>query len=390
MKTQSPLPRYNRETADLANILNDCSIDAIIAIDTQHNIIAWNNAAALIYKKNKIEVLGKSLMEAIPSMAADPETLRAIDIAKNGIKSFLPASRSFDHRRHVENHFIPLKDDEGNPQGIMNLVHDVSHRIKAEENLQHLNEELERRLRQLRIASEELAYFTYITSNKIKEPIRQVYTSIEHLIKIEADKLTDSGKASFRRIQSSVNRMDLLLDDMLKLSQISIMESPDKYIDVNILVHEVAEALKKKAQKRVNIMIEPLCSIKGHEEYLRSLFHQLIDNAIKFNEHEEAEIRISSKEMTVDQISYCRYSVADNGIGFAPEEATKIFSMFEKLHQGKYKGSGVGLTIAKKIMEVHDGFIEAESAPGKGSAFHCYFRLEQVVEPISSPVYSAA
>ncbi|HYJ63227.1 MAG TPA: ATP-binding protein, partial [Parafilimonas sp.] len=265
-----------------------------------------------------------------------------------------------------------------------NIVHDVAHRIKAEQQLQRLNEELEKKIRQLKITSDELASFTYITSNKIKEPMRQIYTGVEHLIQVEASRLSDSGKASFRRMQSSLNRMDLLLDDVLSLAQISILEKSETKVDLSVLVKEVSNHIKKISDKKVNIVIEEICVITGHKNYLYLLFYNLLENAVKFNENDVAEIKVSCKKITLNEISqqlmereyYC-ITITDNGIGFDAGDDERIFKMFEKLNPpGKYKGSGTGLAIARKIMEAHDGFIQAESTPGEGSSFHCYFPVE--------------
>jgi PAS domain S-box-containing protein len=376
---KSGAPTLSKST--LTEILNDHSIDAIIAIDTAYNVIAWNKTAALIYGVSKTQAMGKPVFQLIPSLKQDEETCNAINKTLSGQTTFISASKHFTHRLHKENHYIPLINNDGILIGAMNIVHDVAHRIKAEQQLQNLNEELERKVRQLKITSDELASFTYITSSKIKEPIRQIYTGVEHLIKVEANHLTDSGKASFRRMQSSLNRMDLLLDDVLSLAQISILEKTDTAVDLNELVKEVANHIKKVSEKKVNITIEELCIINGHESYLYLLFNNLLDNAVKFNENEVAEITVNCEKVVLNEMNeqfieeeYFCVTITDNGIGFDMPDTERMFLMFEKLNPpGKYKGSGTGLTIARKIMEAHNGFIEAESIPGKGSSFHCYF-----------------
>jgi PAS domain S-box-containing protein len=370
--------------SSLAEILNDHSIDAIIAIDTAHNVIAWNKTAALIYGVSKAQAMGKPVFELIPSLKKDEETFNAINKALSGHTAFVAASKLFTHRQHKENHFIPLKNDDGFIIGAMNIVHDVAHRIKAEQQLQYLNEELERKMRQLKITSDELASFTYITSSKIKEPIRQIYTGVEYLIKLEANHLSDSGRASFRRMQSSLNRMDLLLDDVLGLAQISILQKPETTVDLGEVINEVANRIKT-TEKKVNIVVEEMCELTGHRNYLDLLFYNLFQNAVKFNENDVAEIKVTCEKVILNEVHekfieteyYC-VTIADNGIGFDMADAEKIFTMFEKLHApGKYKGSGTGLAIARKIMDAHNGFIRAESVPGKGSSFHCYFPAEE-------------
>jgi signal transduction histidine kinase len=378
---------------DLAAILNDCSIDAIIAIDTGYRIIAWNHAAEIVYKAKKSKALGTLLLQLIPGIKEDEDFLNAIKQALKGFKSFVPASKKYTHRIHCENHFITLTDNDGNIIGAMNIAHDVAHRIKAERQLQYLNDELEKRFRQLKTTSEELASFTFITSNKIKEPIRQVYTGIEHLINAEAGKLSDSGKATFRRIQSSLNRMDLLLDDVLSLAQISILQKPVTNIDLTELVKEVSSDIKSKAEKNVKINFEELCIVAGYKDYLQILFYNLLDNAIKFNENETAIIHLNCEKVALNEEAgsvieeYFKVSITDNGIGFEEADKEKIFDMFEALHpRGKYKGSGMGLTIARKIMYAHDGFITVESKPGIGSSFHCFFPVvENYVSKLSEP-----
>ncbi len=369
----------------LEEMLNDCSIDAIMAIDTEKNLIAWNTIAEKIHGRKKYEVIGKPLLEIIPSTSEDEETLQAVNLAFKGIKSFVPASRKYYHRMHAENHFIPLKENDGRIIGVMNIVHDVAHRIKAEEELQRLNDELEKRFRQLKLTSDELASFTYLTSNKIKEPIRQIYTGIEFLIKTEAGRLTDTGKASFRRIQSSLNRMDLLLNDVLSLSKISILQIPDTEVNLNEIVNQVITDMKNKLEESNAVVnIGSLCIIQGDKDYLYLLFHNIIDNAVKFNTSPQPMIKIDCKKTSFEKAShelldepgyYC-INITDNGIGFENNDAEKIFIMFEKLNASKYKGSGMGLTVARKIMDAHNGFLQVESVPGDGSIFHCYFPID--------------
>jgi len=337
-------------------------------------------SAEKIYGTEKNEAIGQSVFDVIESLKDDPETIDAINQALKGSKRFVPASKQFKHRCHAENHYIPLNKNSNAVLGVMNIVHDVAHRIKAEQQLQYLNEELEKRYRQLQATSQELATFTYITSNKIKEPIRQIYTGIEHLITVEASRLSNSGKETFRRMQTSLTRMDLLLDDILSIAQISILEKPNTTVDLTALAEEAFVEIKKKTDKNPVIAINELCVVKGHRNYLFMLFHNLLQNAIKFNESNEPLIDISCKKVMLEEASalstdaeYFKITIADNGIGFADGDKEKIFTIFEKLNGNQYKGSGIGLTIAKKIMDAHDGFIIAESTPGKGASFHCFF-----------------
>ena len=369
----------------LAEKINDSSIDRVMAIDLSWNIIAWNRTSELISGIKKDSLLGKNLLDVFPQMLNDEELLQAIKSAFEGKKTFLPSdSRSFN-RLYYENHFIPLRENNGKLIGVMNIMHDVAHRIKAEKQLQKLNLALEKKYHQLKKANNELATFTYITSRDIKEPLKQVYTSLELLAKKEGHILSNISKGNLRRMQSSLNRMNLLLDDILAVSGISRQDKPFSSVDLNSVLQEVLENMAGKIfEKKAHIHAVPLPAIPGYRDMLLYFFHNIIDNALKFQDEENIpELVISStiiniapgpNEFTEDR-PYAQISFADNGIGFDPQDAEKIFLMFERLHDRKYHGSGTGLTICKKIIEEHDGFIEVESEPGKGSVFHCNFPL---------------
>ncbi|MBE7169145.1 MAG: PAS domain S-box protein [Williamsia sp.] len=363
-------------------MLNDCSIDAIIAIDVQHTIIAWNATAEIVYGMRKAAVLGKPLQKVLPSLLEDPETRQAIARAYEGTKSFVPASKTYSHRVQVENHFIPLEHERG-IIGVMNIVHDVAHRIKAEEQLQALNNRLEKQYRQLQQTSSELASFTFISSSNIKQPIRQIYTAVENLIRAEAGRLTDAGKAAFRRIQSSLSKMDLLLDDMLRLARISTLEKPETPVDLDMVLAEVTASLHKKTEEKgVNIVAESLCIIPGHKEQLYLLFQHLLGAALRFSENKAPAVRVGCEkvwasefpEVALSEKEYCRITVQYKGSNAGLEEEQVTPSSSEGGQSGKYKNTGIEIAIARKIMNAHEGFIRVEHSPEGFTHVHCFFQ----------------
>ncbi|WP_276485598.1 sensor histidine kinase [Paraflavitalea pollutisoli] len=376
-------PQYLVSPA-LAEMLNDCSIDRIMAIDLQWNIIAWNRTAEMVSGIRGAEILGRNLLEVFPQCRQDKELLQAMELAFSGIKSFVPAHRERFNRQHYENHFIPLKSEEGKLLGIMNIMHDVAHRIKAEQQLHKLNIALKKKYEQLERANEEQAQITYITSHNIKEPLRNVYSSLELLIRAEAKSLSDGGKANLRRMQSSLNRMNLLLDDIVALSGIHAPMDEGTPVDLNEVLQQVSAQLTEKLlSSDATVAAAVLPVVNGYKDILHYLFLYLMNNAIRFRPHQAPlRIAISSQSVTMPdndpyeegQRAFFKISVTDNGTGFEPEDAERIFLMVDKMPQ-KYASSGAGLAICRKIMLAHDGFIEAEGWPGKGAAFHCYFPL---------------
>ncbi|MET0637704.1 MAG: ATP-binding protein [Chitinophagaceae bacterium] len=364
----------------LAEMLNDSSIDRVMAIDLDKKIISWNKTSEKITGIPSRDVIGRELTEVFPHLLGDHHYLHAIDTAVKGHKSFLPSDRNIPHRHLSELHFIPLIGDGDKVVGVMTIAHDVSHRIKAEQQLQLLNQQLEKKYRELERASAELSTFTIITSTSIKEPVRHLYTGLEFLVKSEGRNLSDAGKASMRRMQSALNRMNLLVNDILTFSQISNPDTIPVEIDLRTIMEEVREKLLVKIRE-TNTQIEitgEWPSVLGHRDLVSLLLFHLADNAIKF----QPEGNIPKLTVDVTKTTavgenlpgeYIRLSLIDNGIGFADEDASRIFNLFEKLHGNEYRGSGMGLAIARKIMELHDGFILTRSLPREGSVFQCYF-----------------
>ena len=133
--------KHHHSDLNLAEMLNDASIDRGMAIDTGWKVIAWNQTNERISGIKKSDALGKHIMEIFPQLSSDEEMVSAFEHAMQGRKTYLPAKGKLFNRNHYENHFMPLQDDEGHVLGVMNIMHDVAHRIKAERQLQHLNAE---------------------------------------------------------------------------------------------------------------------------------------------------------------------------------------------------------------------------------------------------------
>lgn len=372
----------------LTEMLSDSAIDRVMAIDNNWNIIAWNRISELITGISRKKLIGENLLDAFPQILNDKEMLDAITMAFEGRKSFLPSLSNSFNRHYAENHFIPLKDKNDNVVGVMNIIHDVAHRIKVEKQLQKLNTALEKKYQQLEKANNELATFTYITSRDIKEPLKHVYTSLELLIKKEGASLSNMSKGNLRRMQGSLNKMNLLIDDITAVASISTRSEPYTEVDLDDILAKTTNDLKNKInEKRAVIESVTLPLVTGYRNMLEYLFFHLLDNALKFQyEGETPRVNIACDVVTggvsetkelADGRDYLKISFQDNGIGFNQADAEKIFNLFEKLNGREYHGSGVGLTIAKKIVEAHDGFIEGISSPGNGAIFNCYLPIEQ-------------
>jgi light-regulated signal transduction histidine kinase (bacteriophytochrome) len=266
---------------------------------------------------------------------------------------------------------------DGSP--ISQETQDLLNRIKA------LNQELVKRNRRLEFLNSELKTFTSIAANDYKETLKKLYTGMEYIINNDAKHLSNEAKANVRRAQSAIQKLKLLTEDIVSYASIQSLEPHATEVNLNEILSNVEKDLQKSIQDaHITLDCGKLSTITGYPFLISLLFNHLIDNAIKFRKDDESgHIKVSCDEKMGSEIGhpdaspnvkYCVITFADNGIGFEKDNSEHLFIIFSKLHEkGKYKGSGIGLAIAKKIMEMHEGFITGEGIPGDGAVFKCYF-----------------
>ncbi|HET9824459.1 MAG TPA: ATP-binding protein [Chitinophagaceae bacterium] len=271
--------------------------------------------------------------------------------------------------------------------GLIVYREDVTETKQAEDKIMELNKALFSKNRELEALSSELRTFNTIAANDYHETLKNLYNSMEFIVNNDGRNLSDAGKANIRRAQAAIQKMKLLTDDIIAFSKINSHEQMTA-VDLNEILVSVENGLdqKIKAENAV-ILADKLPTITGYPALLSLLFYHLIANAIKFRKTEiepKLEIRHSLREgaliehsAAINNINYHLVSFIDNGIGFDPQEGEKIFTMFYRRHEkGKQKGSGIGLAICKKIMDLHDGFIASECTPDC-TTFKCYFPIHE-------------
>jgi len=256
---------------------------------------------------------------------------------------------------------------------------------EKEAHLTKLNGSLFATNREMHALNSELKTFTTVAGTNYRETLRHLYIHLETIVMQDARNLSNSSRANLRRAQGAVQKMKLLTEDLISFS--SLHETSVKEVNVDldkILQAAVHDFESKPNHPEVEINCDHLPLISGYPSLLPLLFHNLLDNAIKFRKEDKQHvINITCKEVNGEDLDiegaekdlrYYVISFTDNGIGFSQEQSGKIFEMFSQLHEkGKYRGSGVGLAVCKKIMEMHEGFITAEGIPDDGASFHCYF-----------------
>jgi signal transduction histidine kinase len=271
-------------------------------------------------------------------------------------------------------------------EGLVNVWEDITEQKQAEEKIRELNRTLLINNRELASVNSELKTFNSIAATDYTDTLRKLYTNLEFIIAHDARNLTDEGKANVRRAQSAIQKMKLLTEDIVSYSRIHTHDTDLQRVDLVTMLQAIQDDMRRNWPD-ININIdcqENMPAIEGYPFLLNLLFHHLIDNAIKFRkENIHPVVKVSCRDYDAASVKhpaaipgtrYNRYTFTDQGIGFEQTSAEDIFLIFHRLHQkGMYKGSGIGLAICRKIMDIHGGFIIAESTPGDGAHFHCYF-----------------
>jgi signal transduction histidine kinase len=252
--------------------------------------------------------------------------------------------------------------------------------------LEATNVELARRADELARSNAELDQFASIASHDLQEPLRKVRTFTERIVQTEGDALSERGLDYLRRANASAERMQRLIEDLLKFSRVATQGRPFGPVDLGAITREVVEDLEDPINGAgAEIRIGELPTINADAHQMRQLVQNLISNAIKFHrDGVKPEVEISA-EQTGD---FVKLTVRDNGIGFDRQYRGRIFRVFERLHgRGTYPGTGIGLALCRKIAERHGGTVVADSVPGQGSVFIVTLqakRSEAVVRPPSS------
>jgi two-component system CheB/CheR fusion protein len=260
---------------------------------------------------------------------------------------------------------------------------------KRTKELKIANESLEVKNTALLNMNKELEAFAYVSSHDLQEPLRKLQTFAGIILEKEKQNLSDKGKKYFHLMQQAAERMQQLIHDLLAFSLISIAERKFENTDLNIIIEEVKKEFKDAiAEKHAVIEVKEICEVYIIPFQFRQLMHNLISNALKFSDPQRPpHIKIKSRNIKYSkknivklptQKEYCHISITDNGIGFEQNFSSKIFEVFQKLHgKEEFAGTGIGLAIAKKIIDNHNGIINATSELNKGTTFNIYIPVSQ-------------
>ncbi len=280
----------------------------------------------------------------------------------------------------------PFADSDGSRINL-EVGMDITERVRAESRLKDYSEKLES-------SNQELREFAYVASHDLQEPLREI-TNFSNLIRNKyGGHLDKKGTDYLLRMEAAAGRMRNLISGLLEYSRLTTHKRPFKPVDLNTLINNVLSDIDELIkQNNASVTRESLASIEADSNQMRQLFQNLVTNAIKFNENPQPRVYIQGKMLdrpeAPDNARYRRFSrrwyrfwVSDNGFGFEPEFAERIFSPFQRLSDARYiEGSGIGLSICRRIVARHGGSITAQSVPGEGSTFVVTLPVERKGAP---------
>ncbi|MBW3468648.1 PAS domain-containing protein [Arthrospiribacter ruber] len=270
---------------------------------------------------------------------------------------------------NVEDRGLIVRDEKGEAVRIVGAMSDITHRKEYEASLQRLNRDLKKQAKALEISNAELEQFAYVASHDLQEPLRMVSSFLLQLEKKYGNKLDEKAKQYIHFAVDGAKRMRQIILDLLDFSRVGKNEGDQVMIDLNEVVEEALLMHRKSIEeKKAQIHIDHLPKLKGYKTPFFQLFYNLINNAFKYS-NDNIPLQLSIK---VKELDDCwEFSVQDNGIGIEKEYFDRIFIIFQRLHgKDQYGGTGMGLSIVKKLVENFNGEVRVESEYGKGSTFY--------------------
>ncbi|HMD96803.1 MAG TPA: PAS domain S-box protein [Terriglobia bacterium] len=345
----------------------ESSNDAIVGKTVDGIITSWNRSAQQLYGFSPEEALGQPVSIIIP-----PERSAELE-------EILHAIRDEGRVKHVETVRLrkdgtrvdvsvtasPIRDAEGKVIGASSIVRDITERKQIEAALAKRAEELAR-------SNAELERFAYVASHDLQEPLRMVASFTQLLAKRYRGKLDGEADEFIGYAVDGARRMQVLINDLLTYSRVGTRGKDFNPTNCEAVLEVALENLKNAIEETGAVVShDPLPTVRADETQLFQLIQNLVGNALKFHGSAPPRVHVSAQEVDGEW----RFSVRDDGIGIDPQHAERIFVIFQRLHTAaEYPGTGIGLAIAKKIVERHGGRIWVESEPGHGATF--YFTLK--------------
>lgn len=360
--------------------LIDSSVEFIMVIDKNLDIITVNKRFEQALRLGRDQLKGKNLFDINP-MAKNTEQHDSILKALKGETVHLEKRQAiYRPEIYLDTYYFPLLVHE-KTEGVIVMARDVSAIVKTEKMLEQINVELQR-------SNEDLQQFAHVASHDLKEPVRKILTFGNRLKQEFGSELPEKAIGYLSKVESSAIRMYSMIDGVLLYSSLNALDQTKENIELKEMLQNIESDLELLiTQKEATIETGEMPLIEGSNILMYQLFYNLMNNSLKFSSPDRKPIiRIFSSSVSENEIEfnnlnrqreYVKITLLDNGIGFTDEQAKKIFGSFTRLHsKDKYEGTGLGLSLCKKIVERHGGVINASGKEGEEARF-------EIILPVS-------
>lgn len=329
--------------------------------------VNWNKNFETVTEYSNDEVLKSSPLNYFTGETKKKLAVKILTVFTKG-EATVEGELLTKSGKHIPHYFTGKRVKINNQYFLLGVGLDISDKKEAEVRLREAMEELKR-------SNKELEEFAYVASHDLQEPLRMVSSYTQLLEKRYGDKLDTDAKEFIQFAVDGASRMQGLIQDLLNYSRITTKGQDFKKVSTNYALGKAITNLKDMIQQSQAVLVfnDELPTVMADEMQLMRVFQNLIGNGIKFAGEQPPQINISAEEKNGEWL----FSVKDNGIGIEAEFKDRIFVIFQRLHgREKYPGTGIGLSICKRIIERHKGKIWVESKPGKGANF--YFTLPRI------------
>jgi PAS domain S-box-containing protein len=357
--------------------------DMVVFKDKVGRHLIVNKAVEELTGLSQDKIIGKTETDILPPEFAEACRRSDEEVMRNLVPMrFEEISRKEDGQKmYFETIKAPIFDNDNKIAGLVAVSRDITARRLAEEKEKKLNRDLKAQINKLETAYKDMESFSYTASHDLKQPLMIISWFARNLSKVYADKLDDKGMEDLGIITENVHIMERLINDLLAFSKVSTKKLNMCEINVRSLVEKVYDELRKPlGEREIKLQIKTLPDVYGDLPMIQLLFTNLLSNAIKYSRTERiSQIEIGSVPKKNENVYY----VTDNGVGFDMAHADMLFGLFHRLHSSsEFEGTGVGLGIAKRIVEKHKGRIWAEAKLNKGATF--FFSLPKGKKGIHS------
>jgi PAS domain S-box-containing protein len=357
----------------------DAAPDAMIGVDRDGLIVMANAQTVPVFGYSRSELVGQRLEVLIPDRAKDVHRRHRTGYFDDPHVRPMGAGLSLSARRADGSEFpaeisLSWLETENGMIGLA-AVRDITERRRAEDQIRRAREDADRAATELQVAYRELQAFSYAVAHDLRAPLRAIHGFAEALVEDHASSIDEGGRAYLERIRRNAQRMGGMIDALLELSRLVRSSLETTEVDLGALAEDVIASLREAEPSRdVTAVVRPNLIARGDRGLLMILVANLLSNAWKFTApHPQAHIEVGVHGGDGARVFFVR----DDGVGFDPRHADKLFTPFQRLHADEFGGSGIGLATAERIVRRHGGRIWADGAIDEGATV--YFTVEEGV-----------